>query len=114
MIETFTLVGPLVQLHGAGTVGFDTRVDLEVLVNTTQIVSQTGKALAALIPNLGGPGGRAGRAGFANFLSSRLLKFRVTGTLANPTVNLDPSIAVTEGAAGFFAGALKLPGELLR
>ncbi len=38
----------------------------------------------------------------------------MTGTLSSPSVNLDPAIAVTEGAVGFFAGVLKLPLELLR
>ena len=37
-VEAFTLEGRLVQLHGTGTVGFDQQVNLEVLVNTNQII----------------------------------------------------------------------------
>ncbi len=115
LVEEFTLVGRLVQLHATGTVGFDSKLDLEVLINTNQIISQTGQALAGIIPRASG-GGRdaAGSARFAGFLANRLLKFHVGGTLSAPSVNFDPTIAVGEGAVGFFAGVLKLPLELLR
>lgn len=115
-VDSLTLTGRLVQLHASGTVGFDGRLDLAVLINTNQVIGQTGQALARIVPAVTDPSGR--RAGalprFASFLSNRLLKFRVTGTLASPSVDLNPAVAVGEGAVGFFAGVLKLPLELLR
>jgi translocation and assembly module TamB len=116
VVEQFTLEGRAVQMHASGTVGFDTRLDLVVLVNTNQIVPETGQALVALIPGLGGVLNRREEAlgRVANFLSNRLLKFRVTGTLSNPSVNLDPAVVVTTAAAGFFSGVLKLPLGILR
>ena len=52
MVETLTLAGRLAQVHGTGTVGFDGRLNLEMLVNTSQIIPQTGQALVILIPGL--------------------------------------------------------------
>jgi translocation and assembly module TamB len=116
IIEMFTLEGRLAQLHAAGTVGFDGQVNLEVLVNTNQIIPQTGQALVDAIPGLRRVIGRSEQASLqvANYLSNRLLKFRVTGTIKNPSVSLDPTIAVAETALGFFAGVLKLPLGLVK
>ncbi|GAC1470850.1 MAG: hypothetical protein NVSMB9_16380 [Isosphaeraceae bacterium] len=110
-IETLTLVGRVAQLHATGTVGFDGQVNLEVLVNTSQIINQTGQALVSAIPGLSGRLGR-NRDAFnkvGGFLSARLLKFRVTGTVRNPSVVLDPSISPNDNATSFFSGVLNLP-----
>ena len=111
IVEALTLEGRLVQIHATGTVGFDGQLNLEMLVNTNQIIPQTGAALVGMIPGLREVVGRGGEAmaRVATFLSNRLLKFRVTGTLKSPTVNLDPSVGVGDGAVGFFSGVLKLP-----
>ncbi|MEO6809668.1 MAG: AsmA-like C-terminal region-containing protein [Isosphaeraceae bacterium] len=116
MIDPLTLEGRTVQLHMTGTVNFDNRLDLEVLVNTRELIPQTGQALIGLIPGLNNVIGRREQAilQVGNFLSNRLLKFRVTGTLSNPSVNIDPAVAVSNAAVGFFGGALKLPIGLLR
>ena len=116
VIESLTLDGRLVQLHAVGTIGFDTQLDLEVLVNTNQIICQTGQALARLVPGLSDASGRrnVASARFASFLSNRLLKFRVTGTIAAPSVTSTPPWPSARGPSGFFAGVLKLPLELLR
>ncbi len=45
----------------------------------------------------------------ANYLSNRLLKFRVGGTVANPSITPDRGVAVGDAAVGFFAGVLRLP-----
>jgi translocation and assembly module TamB len=105
-----------VQLHLTGTVNFDTRLDLIVLVNTRDLIPQTGQALVGVIPGLGDAVGRRDEAvrQVGNFLSDRLLKFRVTGTLGSPSVNIDPAVAVSTAAVGFFSGVLKLPLNLLR
>ena len=116
VIESLTLEGRLVQLHATGTVGFDQKLDLEVLINTNEIIGQTGQSLVALIPGLSNAIGRggAGVARVGNYLQNRLLKFRVTGTIGSPSVNIDPAVAVTEGAVGFFSGVFKLPLNLIR
>lgn len=116
IIESFTLEGRLVQLHATGTVGFDTQLNLEVLVNTNQIIPETGLALVALIPGLSAVLDRSEQAllQFGSFLSNRLVKLRVSGTLKNPVVNIDASILVAKTATTFFAGALKLPLGFLR
>lgn len=110
-VEMLTLEGRIVQLHASGTVGFDTTLNLEVLINTNQIIPQTGQALVRLIPGLREALGRSEEAilRVSNFLSNRLLKLRVTGTLKNPSVAVDASIAVASTAVGFFSGVLKLP-----
>ncbi|WP_435006440.1 AsmA-like C-terminal region-containing protein [Tundrisphaera lichenicola] len=115
-IDSMTLQGPVVQIHSNGTVTFLGGLDLEVLVNTNEIIPESGLALVALVPGLGQALGRGQEVLFrlATFLQNRLLKFRVTGTLDNPTVRLDAGIAVTQGAAGFFAGVFKLPGSSSR
>jgi translocation and assembly module TamB len=115
-VEQLTLEGRLVQLHATGTVGFDGQLNLEVLINTNQIIPQTGMALVSLIPGLREVLGRSQEAVLrvANYLSNRLLKIRVTGTLKNPSVAIDPSVAVADSAVGFFAGVLKLPLGLVK
>ena len=116
MVESLTLAGRLAQVHGTGTVGFDGRLNLEMLVNTNQIIPQTGQALVVLIPGLREVVGlrRLATARIATFLGNRLLKLRVTGTVRNPSVAIDPTISVPETAVGFFGEVLKLPLELLR
>jgi translocation and assembly module TamB len=116
VLDTFTLEGRLAQLHVTGTVGFDGQLNLEVLVNTNQIIPQTGQALVALIPGLSGVRNRNREATLqvANFLSNRLLKLRVTGTLRNPSVASDPGIGVADTAVNFFADVLKLPLGLIK
>ena len=116
IVEMLTLEGRIVQLHAAGTVGFDSQVNLEVLINTNQLIPETGQGLVSRVPGLRDAFGRSEQAilSVANFLSNRLLKLRVTGTLKNPSVTVDPSIAVAETAVGFFAGVLKLPLGFLK
>ena len=115
-VEQLALAGRLVQLHASGTVGFDARLDLEVLVNTNQIISETGEALVARIPGLPAVLGNRRQSALvvSNFLSNRLIKLHVTGDLRNPTVNIDPAVAVGDAAVGFFGGVLKLPLGFLR
>jgi translocation and assembly module TamB len=116
IVENFTLQGRLAQVQATGTVGFDGQVNLVVLINTNQIIPQTGQALLMSIPGLRNVIGRSEQATLqvANFLSNRLLKVRVTGTVKNPSVALDPTIVVADTAVAFFAGVLKLPLGLLK
>jgi translocation and assembly module TamB len=116
IVDPLTLEGRLVQVHGSGTLGVDGQLNLEVLVNTNQIIPQTGQALVGLIPGLRNGRGRNAEdyLQVANFLSNRLLKLRVTGTLRSPTVAIDPTVTVANAAVSFFAGVLKLPLGLIK
>ncbi len=111
-VEALTLEGKLVQVHASGTVTFDGGLNLEVLINTNQTVSQSGLALVNLIPGLGDVIGRSEEVilRVGSFLASRLLKFRVTGTIKSPSVALDAGIGVGDSAVGFFSNVFKLPG----
>jgi translocation and assembly module TamB len=101
VIDELTLVGRSIQLHTTGTIGFDRRVNLSVLVNTNQMLGQGGQALVGL-------GGRTeSRGPVASFLSARLLKLRVSGTLSSPVVERDRELPVSEGAAGFFSSVFR-------
>ena len=115
-VESLTLAGRLAQVHGTGKISFDGKLDLEMLVNTNQLIPQTGQALVAVIPGLREVVGlrRMAMARVANFLGSRLLKLHVTGTVRNPSVAIDSTISVPETAVGFFGGVLKLPLDLLK
>jgi translocation and assembly module TamB len=115
-VDVLTLEGRLVQIHASGTVGFDGQLNLEALVNTNEIIAQSGEALLAMIPGLRTVIRRREEAKlqFAGFLSNRLLKLRVSGTLKNPSVSADPTIGVADSAVSFFAGVLKLPLGLVR
>lgn len=116
LIESFSLEGRLVQLHMTGTVGFDTQLNLEVLVNTSQLIPETGQVLLARIPGLSEVLGRNEQVMLrvSRFLSNRLVKLRVTGTLRNPSVAVDPSVVVVDAAVVFFSGVLKLPLGFVR
>ena len=115
-VDQLTLAGRVIQIHATGTVGFGGQLDLTVLVNTTQIIPESGQALLAAIPGLREVLGRSEEAftRLTSFLSSRLLKFRVGGTLKSPAISVDAGVAVTEAATGFFAGILRLPIGLRR
>ncbi len=111
-IEQMTLNGRLVQVHALGSITFGGGLNLEVLVNTNQIIPQSGLALINIIPGLGEALGQSEKIlmKLASFLENRLLKFRVTGNVKNPTVTLDPSVDVGGSAVGFFSNILKVPG----
>ena len=96
LVDDLRLEGRVLQVHATGAVSFAGAVDLVVLVNTNQIIPQTGEALLGLIPGLRQVADRddEARLRVANYLSNRLLKFRVGGTVANPNVAPDRGIAV--------------------
>ncbi|HEY2155357.1 MAG TPA: AsmA-like C-terminal region-containing protein, partial [Isosphaeraceae bacterium] len=111
LVDDLRLEGRVLQIHGSGVVTLGGAVDLVVLVNTNQIIPETGEALMGLIPGLRqvAASDEEARLRVANYLSNRLLKFRVGGTVANPSVTPDRGVAVGDAAAGFFAEVLRLP-----
>ena len=106
-ISEATLEGKVVQVHATGTVTFAGGLNLEVLVNTNRLIPESGQNLMRMIPGL--TQAQDAMLKVANFLSNRLLKFRVTGTVKEPNVALDSGVAVTDSAAGFFSSVLRLP-----
>ena len=93
LVDELTLAGPGAPDPRHGRVGFDGGLDLAVLVNTNQIIPQTGQALARRSSRGSArrsAGARRRCSGVANYFSNRLLKFRVGGTVKNPSVALDP------------------------
>ena len=57
-VEQLTLQGKIVQIHATGSITLEGSLNLEVLVNTTQIIPQSGLALVNVIPGLGTALGR--------------------------------------------------------
>ncbi len=108
-IDRLTLVGPLAQVHATGWLDFDGRLNLEVLVNTNKGLPETGRTLLAQSPSVVETVERRAAAidQVADFLSSRLLKFRITGTIRDPVANVDSSINA-RAAIGFFLRAMRL------
>ncbi len=108
-VEQMTLEGKLVQVHVTGTITFEGGLNLQVLVNTNQIIPQSGLSLLNIIPGISKGEQLINR--LAAFLENRLLKLRVTGNIKSPTVGLDAGVTVGDGAAGFFSNVFKLPGN---
>jgi translocation and assembly module TamB len=102
-IDSLTLVGPLAQVHATGTLDFDGRLNLEVVVNKNRGIPESGQAMLARSSNVADEIAR--RASqidqVRDFISSRLMKFRITGTIRDPIANIDRSIN-PRAAIGFF------------
>ncbi len=111
-IDRMTLVGPLMQVHAMGTMDFEGRLNLEVIVNNQKGVPGGGQAVLARSPNVADEVAR--RAAqidqVRDFVSSRLMKFRITGTIQDPIVNTDRSIN-PRAAIGFFLKTMRLSSQ---
>ncbi len=111
-IDQLTLVGPLAQVHATGTVDFDGRLNLEVVVNNNRGVYESGQVIMARAPNVADEVAR--RASqidqVRDFVSSRLMKFRITGTIRDPIANVDRSIN-PRAALGFFLKTMRLSAQ---
>jgi translocation and assembly module TamB len=111
-IDRLTLVGPLAQVHATGTVDFDGRLNLEVIVNKNRGIPESGQVLLARSPNVADEVAR--RASqidqVRDYISSRLMKFRITGTIRDPNVNVDRSIN-PRAAISFFLKTVWLSSQ---
>jgi translocation and assembly module TamB len=111
-IDYLTLAGPLAQVHATGMVDFDGRLNLEVVVNNNKGVYQSGQAVLVRSPNVADEVAR--RASqidqVRDFISSRLMKFRITGTIRDPIANVDRSIN-PRAAIGFFLKTMRLSAQ---
>ena len=106
LVDDLRLEGRVLQVHGTGVVSLGGAVDMAVLVNTNQIIPETGEALVALIPGLRQAAGRdeEARLRVSNYLSNRLLKFRIGGTVANPNAIARPRDRRRRGRRGLLRG----------
>ncbi len=109
-VERLTLVGPLAQLHASGTVGFDGRLNLLAFVNTIDTVPANAQIAIGRFSNAVDDVRLEGRSidRVADLLSSRLMKFRISGTLAHPSYSIDGSIHVDKVVLAFFVEAMRL------
>src|SRR5262249_37282726 len=107
--DRLTLVGPLAQVHATGSVDFDGRLNLEVVVNTNKEIYEAGQAVLAQAPNVADAVAQRSEAidRVSALLSQRLMTFRVPGTIRDPVAQIDRSINV-RAAIGFFFRAMRL------
>jgi len=102
-LEDLALASPAIGMQGRGEVGFDRRVDLDVVVVPLGDWKQ--KLEATDVPVVEGP--IATIAGALQSLfgqaSGMLYEFRVTGTLGDPSVVPVPAPVLTGSAARLFA-----------
>ena len=93
-IDRLALVGRLIQLRARGTIGFDARLDLEVIVRPNRVAPQTGRALASTMLGLSGARRRNEENVLrtTNRVSNGPVELRISGTVGEPTVVVDPSI----------------------
>ncbi len=61
-IDNLTLVGPLAQVHASGTLDFDGRLNLEVVVNNNKGIPESGQVMMARVAQRRRRGGHARRA----------------------------------------------------
>jgi translocation and assembly module TamB len=108
-IDRLTLVGPLAQVHAAGTLDFDGRLNLEVVVLNNRGIPESGQVIMSRSPAVADEVAR--RAAqidqVRDFVSTRLMKFRITGTIRDPIANVDRSIN-PRAAIGFFLKTMSL------
>jgi translocation and assembly module TamB len=97
-IDQLALVGRLIQLRARGTIGFDSQLDLEVILKTNQVIPQAGRAVVAAMlgRGLGPRGDDATILRTSNPLAHGPVKLRISGSLAEPKITADASIDFTD------------------
>jgi hypothetical protein len=102
-VRRLTMSNSALQMIVEGTVNLSGRLDLDVTANT----GAAGLAAALLplrVPAVGPiPGTTIAQA--STLLAARTIHLRVTGTVRNPSVQIDAVRLLTEEAVRFFAGA---------
>jgi hypothetical protein len=109
-IQEFSLPGKAVQLFVEGTVSLLGRLNLDVTVNSGRLTPNLpGLQLLGLrIPVTGAvPVSLLLEA--STFLSNRLIRLQVTGTVRSPTIRLLPLPLLTQGVVQFFLHRANLP-----
>jgi len=97
-LAKLALVGRLIQLRARGTIGFDSLIDLEVIVKPNQVIPQAGRAVVSAVFGRGtrsrGDDDKVLRT--ANPMYHGPVKLRISGTLSDPKIKNDPSISFDE------------------
>jgi translocation and assembly module TamB len=109
-IECLALSGPNVQVFVQGIVTLAGRLDLDVLarMGTLGIEPARLRLLGLFVPlQAEVPLAVLSRA--SAFLSNRILRLRVTGTVRNPVVRIEPLALLTQEALQFFVNRALLP-----
>src|SRR5207253_3200283 len=102
-IKPLTMSGSSLQMIVEGTVNLSGRIDLDVTASSGALGLGTA-ALGLRVPAVGPiPAGTLTQA--SALLAARTVHLRVTGTVRNPSVQVDTGRLLTEEAVRFLAGA---------
>ncbi len=102
-IDQLALTGAKAKLYMEGNVGLNGRLDLDVVAQTGQLGADPRvlRLLGIRIPAIGPiPVGLILEV--TSYLSNRVVRARVTGTLDQPVVNINVTSLLTEGAIRYF------------
>jgi translocation and assembly module TamB len=93
-IDKLALVGRLLQLRAQGTIGFDSLLDLEVVLKTNQVIPQAGRAVVGVMLGRGrrSRGDEDTVLRTSNPLSSGPVKLRISGSFSDPKITTDSTI----------------------
>jgi hypothetical protein len=112
-ISSAAINSPALGLQGSGTVGFDGQLDLNVIAaplgDWQQKVKETGIPLVSAV--VGDIAGQLQKV--VNSASELLYQFHVTGTLAQPQVQTQPSAMLSDAKAKIFGEMMKKKQSLL-
>src|SRR5262249_18286168 len=104
-VERFTLTSTNLQLYAEGTVALNGRLDLDFRAKTGQIGPDLGplRLLGLSIPAIG-PIPLTVVSEVSRFLSNRLILMKVTGTVDQPSVQVNVAALLTDEAIRYFLG----------
>jgi hypothetical protein len=109
-VQRLSLTSPLLQLLVVGTITTQGRLDLDATGRTGTLgVSPAALRVLGLRIPAAGPIPLAVIAQATSYLSNRLVHVRVTGTVRNPSVRVEPLVLLTEEAVRFFLGQAGVP-----
>jgi translocation and assembly module TamB len=102
-IERLTLVGSLVRLIAEGTMTLEGRLGLEVTASAgpLRVDPNAIRLLGLRLPSVG-PTPLTVLLRASSYLSTRVIRLRVTGTVRSPSIQVEPSSLLPEGVVRFF------------
>jgi translocation and assembly module TamB len=112
-VQQLALVGPVVRLMVEGTVNFQGRLDLDAsaAIGSLGVNPTTVRSLGLRIPAVG-PIPLAVLVEASSYLSNRVARLRVTGTVRNPVLAVQPLQLLSEEAVRYFLGRVNIPTSL--
>lgn len=110
-VENLVLVGRNLQLFAEGTVRMSGQLNLSVTANTGRLnINPVALRLFGLkLPVMVGPIPVGMVANLTQYLSNQTIHLEVTGTIANPTVRIQPLRTLSEDAIRFFFNQKNIP-----